>query len=83
LSIQSDGKLLRIWDCEQAEEAPQSDQPIITDRVQTHDGTREITAGDRRTGLQERDRNTLTAMTRVDAGVGFYPILGIRMTPIA
>jgi RecA-family ATPase len=33
LSIQSDGELLRIWDCEQAEEAPQPDQPIITDWV--------------------------------------------------
>jgi len=33
LSIQSDGGLLRIWDCEQEEEAPQPDQPIIADWV--------------------------------------------------
>jgi hypothetical protein len=33
LSLQSDSGLLRIWDCEQEEDAPQPDQPIITDWV--------------------------------------------------
>lgn len=33
LGITEDGELLRIWDCEQDEEAPQPDHPIITEWV--------------------------------------------------
>ena len=33
LGINSDGELFRVWDCEQPEEAPQPDDPIITDWV--------------------------------------------------
>jgi len=33
LGIQSDGELLRVWDCEQEEEAPQPDHPIVGDWV--------------------------------------------------
>jgi KaiC/GvpD/RAD55 family RecA-like ATPase len=31
LGIKSDGDLLRVWDCEQQEDVPQPDHPIITD----------------------------------------------------
>jgi KaiC/GvpD/RAD55 family RecA-like ATPase len=33
LGIDSDGEMLRIWDCEQDEEPPQPDHPIIADWV--------------------------------------------------
>lgn len=33
LGIQSDGERFRVWDCEQPEEAPQPDDPIIIDWV--------------------------------------------------
>jgi archaellum biogenesis ATPase FlaH len=33
LGIESDGELLHVWDCEQEDEAPQPDHPIVTDWV--------------------------------------------------